>query len=161
MKVVVSLLPDDLADKEAAIRDHLSRFLLRYTEGAGGIMLAFSDVKTIGKGGAIVNELPHIHYTVQLDALVFSPTKGAKLKGKVTESFQSHVSLVVCNYFNASIAADKLKSMGFQYSADLEEWANEESGVAIYKDSSITFVVDRVHESGGIISIEGSKPTIE
>lgn len=157
MSATVSLLPEELRDTKSSIDTHLSRFLLKYTTAIGGILLAFDNVKA-SRNGQIVNELPHVHYSVAFHALVFAPARGGQLRGRVTEVFPSHVSMVVHQYFNASVSSEKLRDVGFEY--DCEEWANEESGQAIFKDCNLTFNVDAIHESGGIISIEGIYPQL-
>ena len=67
---------------------------------------------------------------------------------------------MVHHYFNASISADKLRAAGFEYGEELEEWANEETGESIAKETFLNFIVERIHESGGIISIEGTRPRL-
>lgn len=157
VELTVSLLPADLANVKKSVEQHLRRFLLKYADGVGGIMLAFDNVK-VGSRGAILNELPYIHYAVSCDALVFAPKPDAALRGIVTESFHSHLSLIVHQYFNASISAEELRSAGFEFDEDAEQWYHNDA--ALTKDDSVEFVVGRVHESGGIISIDGGNPAL-
>lgn len=156
----ISVLPSALGDVIKSIEDSLRQFLLKYSDGVEGVLLSFENVKTLGKG-SILNELPHIHYDVEVDALVFRPNIGCKLKGLVTEaSFHSHLSLVVHRYFNASISADEMRTAGFDFDDALEQWywkqGDEKHPIA--KDDSIAFVCEKIHESGGIISLAGASP---
>jgi DNA-directed RNA polymerase subunit E'/Rpb7 len=151
----VSLLPSALSDVKKNIEDSLRAFLLKYSEGVKGILLAFDNVELLGKG-AIFNELPHIHYTVAVDAVVFAPSSGCSLEGVVKEtSFPSHLSLTVLNYFNASIAAQEMKQAGFEF--EDEAWTYQ--GRTLEKGDAVSFVCQKMYESGGIISIAGSKPS--
>ena len=157
----MSLLPNSLGDVVKRIEDSLRDFLLKYSDGFEGVLLSFENVKTLGQG-SILNELPHIHYDVEMDALVFRPTIGCNLSGLVTEaSFHSHLSLVVHRYFNASISAEEMRKAGFDFDSGLEQWCwqDGEEMIPISKDDSISFVCQKIHESGGIISLAGSKPS--
>ena len=150
----VSLLPSALSNVKMNIEDSLRAVLLKYSDGVQGILLAFDNVELLGKG-TIFNELPHIHYKVSVDAVVFSPTSGCPLQGVVTESsFHSHLSMTVLSYFNASIAAQEMNQAGFTFEDD--EWTYK--GQSLVKGDAVAFVCQKMYESGGIISIAGSKP---
>lgn len=150
----VSLLPSALSNVKTNIEDSLRAFLLKYSDGIKGILLAFDNVELLGKG-TIFNELPHIHYKVSADAVVFSPSIGCRLDGVVTEaSFHSHLSLTVLSYFNASIAAQEMSEAGFTFEDDA--WTF--NGLPLDKGDAVAFVCQKIYESGGIISIAGSKP---
>lgn len=156
MELNVSLLPSALANVKANIEDSLRAFLLKYSDGVQGILLAFDNVELLGKG-TIFNELPHIHYKVSVDAVVFSPSVGCQLQGVVTEaSYPSHLSMTVLNYFNASIAAQEMSQAGFTF----EEDAWSYNGTPLVKGDAVPFVCQKMYESGGIISIAGSKPAV-
>jgi hypothetical protein len=84
IELVVSLLPASLKNSEKAVDDSIRQFLLKYSDGVGGILLAFNNVKIEGDGnsqgrGWVLNELPYIHYNVSCDALVFCPEIGCKV----------------------------------------------------------------------------------
>jgi hypothetical protein len=89
VQLTVSLLPYSLRNSEASIRASIRKQLLRHSDGWEGVMLAFDNVKyrdrnaenknSRGKGW-ILNELPHIHYEVDCDVLVFAPTVGCEVR---------------------------------------------------------------------------------
>jgi hypothetical protein len=84
IEFVVSLLPATLRNTEKSVEDSIRQLLLKYSDGIGGILLAFDKVKLkVEKNsqgrGFILNELPYIHYNVSCDALVFCPTVGCKV----------------------------------------------------------------------------------
>lgn len=160
--MTVSLLPSALGDVRANIEKSLNLFLLKYSDGIKGILLAYNNLQITGKG-KILNELPYIHYDVSVVALVFCPAVGSHLTGLVTEaSFHSHLSLVVYRYFNASIPAEQLKLAGFEFDVVMEQWCwkDEESFTTqpLIPDDSVSFICEKIHESGGIISLLGIKP---
>jgi DNA-directed RNA polymerase subunit E'/Rpb7 len=147
LELTVSLLPGSLGDVQKSVEDSLRTFLLKYSDGVGGILLAFDHVKIEGKG-MILNELPYIHFDVSCDALVFCPTAGCQLTGVVTESFHSHLSLVVHHYFNANVSAE--------FDAEKELWFSQETSLGLSIGDQVQIIVGKVHESGGIISLDGS-----
>jgi DNA-directed RNA polymerase subunit E'/Rpb7 len=164
IELTVSLLPCSLGDVVKNIEDSLRMFLLKYSDGIQGILLAFDNVKLLGKG-TILDDFPHIHYDIAFDALVFCPTVGYQLTGFVTESsFHSHLALVVHGYFNASISAGQMRQAGFEFDDGLEQWywKDEDSSgtLPLTKDDPITFVCEKIHESGGIISMAGFQPSM-
>lgn len=186
LELTVSLLPGALGRVQKSIEDALRLLLLKYSDGLKGILLAFENAQIVSNNnnndnmssGQILNDLPHIHYHVTTDALVFCPFIGCELTGVVTEaSFSSHLSLVVLHYFNASIAADQMRAAGFEieddkwyYSSDAsskEEEKNEQDEAPRNKRfflepgaSSVKFTCQKIHESAGIISLIGVKPVL-
>lgn len=167
--LTISLLPSALRNVIANVEDALRLFLLKYSDGIGGILLAFENVKVLADTkssndivvGMIFNELPHIHYRVSADALVFCPAPGSKMSGSVTESsFHSHLSLVVHQYFNASVSAEQLREAGFEFDDVQLQWYWQDATNTLSKGDRIDFVCQKMYESGGIISIEGSNPAL-
>ena len=144
-----SILPSGLGDVKASVDRCIREFLLKYNERIQGILLAYKNVEISKDGrGRIVEELPHIHYDVMCDAIVFAPILKGQLKGRVTESFHSHLSLVVFNYFNASISAAQLRASGFEYNSEKDLWYETESEYVVEKASYIKFAIENVHEAG-------------
>ena len=161
MELAVSLLPISLGDTLKSIEDSLRELLLKYSDGISGILLAFDNVKILGDG-MILNEFAHIHYKVAVDTLVFAPRAGCRLRGIVTDSFHSHLSLVVHHYFNASIPSQDMYQAGFEFDGETEQWyrkaKDDSSGSRLSNGNMVTFTCEKIHESGGIISIAGIKP---
>jgi hypothetical protein len=168
LEMTISLLPYSLSNVLMHAEDALRLYLLKYSDGIGGILLAFENLQILSdtKGsmsGIILDELPHIHYKISTDALVFSPSPGGKMCGTVTDaSFHSHLSLVVYKYFNASISSDMLRDAGFEFDAIQLQWyyQRDTNTTVLQRDDTIEFICHQLHESGGIISIEGSHPII-
>jgi len=167
VEYTVSLLPAALKNVQMSVEDSLRSILLKHSDGIGGVLLAFENVQIISDNptstvGVILNELPHIHYKVAADALVFVPKPGSVLVGAVTEtSFHSHVSLVVHHYFNASISAEQLRAAGFAFDEVQLQWFRDDSDQRpLSSNDRIQFVCEKMFESGGIISIEGTKPKL-
>ena len=84
IELLISLLPGSLRNSEKSVEDGIRGMLMKYSEGLGGILMGFENVKLIGDKnkeakGWILNELPHIHYNASCDALVFCPTVGCEV----------------------------------------------------------------------------------
>lgn len=168
VELTVSLLPSALSNVLESVEASLRLFLLRYSDGIEGILLAYENVQVLSEVngkmvGVIMNELPHIHYRVAVDALIFNPSPGSKMSGTVTDSsFHSHLSLVVHKYFNASISAVSLREAGFEFDDVRLQWYHRQGTVAsaLKMDDQINFVCNKLFESGGIISIDGTSPVL-
>lgn len=166
LKMVVSLYPVALGDVLSNVRDALNSLLLKYSDGIGGVLLAFDNVKLVADKGAgsghgvILNELPHIHYLVELDALVFCPVVGKKLTGVVNECFPSHVGVLLHKFFNAMISSDHMHSAGYVFDRELQQWMEEDGTKIVGNEDQVDFVIDNIHECAGVISIEGSQPSV-
>lgn len=85
--IELSLLPGALHHVEDSVHDSIGNLLMQYSDGLGGILMAYEDVRLKSDGrdsgyGWILNELPHIHYTASCDALVFRPHVGCEVSGR-------------------------------------------------------------------------------
>lgn len=77
----------------------------------------------------------------------------------VTESFPSHLGILVLDYVNAMVPAEKLQKAGYNYDYELGEWALEDGSKVFVKDAQVNFVVEKIHECAGSISLEGGQPS--
>ncbi|KAG7367780.1 hypothetical protein IV203_030523 [Nitzschia inconspicua] len=200
VQLTISLLPYSLRNMQGSIRASLRKRLLQYSDGWGGILLAFDNItfrntdnnnNNNNKGrGWILNELPHIHYEIECDVLVFAPTVGCQLQGTVSECFPSHISILVFGYINAMVSADTLLKTGLRYDHESHTWTVAQEGnfhinnkknntdddydlnntnnnnkmnnphnlQCISKGDKIKFVVSKIHECDGTLSLEGKSP---
>jgi len=176
-RLLVSLLPASLRNIQRAINGAMQSLLLRHSDGVDGVLLSFDnieikndDTKTNADGrrtnecggyyGRILDEMPHIHYYITCDILVFNPTVGQKMTGVVNESFPTHVGILVYDFFNAMVNADSLRASGYSFDSDLNEWSNDDTNATIQIDDKLNFKVEKTHECNGMISIECSEPSI-
>ncbi len=77
----------------------------------------------------------------------------------VNECFPSHVGLLVFDYINAMVSADTIRDAGYVFDPDLQTWTKEEGSLAISSGNKVNFVVSKVHECDGTVSLEGVKPS--
>jgi len=87
-KLSISLLPWSLRDCKQSVENSLRKMMLKYSNGLGGILMAYDDVQlqdheaddgSNGKGW-VLNELPHVHYDVSCNVLVFFPSIGCQVR---------------------------------------------------------------------------------
>ena len=76
----------------------------------------------------------------------------------VSDSFPSHLGILVLGYVNAMIPANVLQEAGYAFDVDAVVWSHENGSHSFAKDEKVEFVVDKIHESMGTLSMEGSKP---
>jgi len=83
LQMLISLLPHSLSNIHQNVQNRISTLLLKYTDGVGGVLLTYSNLKYSeyqeGGIGKIWGESPYIHYKVEMDALVFEACVGMKV----------------------------------------------------------------------------------
>lgn len=138
-------------------------------------------------GGRIVDDLPYIHYKFSVDVLLFCPILGMKLSGKVVECTPTYITLTTHHILSTKISSETLHSEGYYYNGMTMEWVRERvvtatgSAIAalkndeeeededddrlgpstsIYLDDNVEFIIERIHECGGYISLDGTRPSV-
>lgn len=83
-----------------------------------------------------------------------------QLTGVVNECFPSHVGMLVHSYFNAMVSSDHLHSAGYAFDPDAQQWQQENGDKVLGNDDKVDFVIEKFHECEGIVSMEGSHPSL-
>ncbi|KAK9458994.1 uncharacterized protein V1516DRAFT_680650 [Lipomyces oligophaga] len=94
----------------AGIRaQHLDPLIMTYYPAVGGVVLSCLDVRIDTQAGArVVSESPFAFAWIEADFLVWRPKRGDILQGQINLQSHTHVGLLVCDVFNASITREKL-----------------------------------------------------
>ncbi|XP_060948647.1 DNA-directed RNA polymerase I subunit RPA43 [Limanda limanda] len=122
----VALPPMFLQKKRTGILVELEAELLKFSQSLKGVPLAYDNISIVGQHGDIFDDSSYIHMDIEANFIVFQPTKGQKLLGKVNKLGVSHVGCLVHDCFNASIPKPNLVTMetwrdaGPRIGADLE-----------------------------------------
>lgn len=116
-------------------------------------------------GGRIVDDLPYIHYKFQINGLLFCPSLNMKLTGQVIECTQTYITLTTHHILSTKISTEKLQDVGFYYNESSFEWERKNDTLGgplttIYLDDKVDFIVERIHECGGYISLDGMRPEV-
>jgi hypothetical protein len=194
VRILVSLPPSSLVNIPNAMNTSMQNLLLKYSNGLGGVLVSYRDIELDNStsksgeaeaGGRIINEMPHIHYYIKCTVLIFVPSIGTVLRGKVNESFPSHVGVLVHELFNGMISAESLRKNGFVFDDESNEWRkndvaansnesgdddsnddndsndddNGREGRVITVDDAMEFTIDKLHECNGLISLECTDPS--
>ncbi|KAM7373102.1 hypothetical protein PAMP_007982 [Pampus punctatissimus] len=107
----VALPPLYLNKKRTGIQEELEAELLRFSESLKGVPLAYDNIRIVGQNGRIYDDSGYIHMDIEANFIVFQPTKGQKLLGKVNKLGVNHVGCLVHGCFNASIPKPNLVSV--------------------------------------------------
>ncbi len=123
VQMKVALYASETADPVLAVENQMNKHLLRYNHKLGGVPLCFREVSLVpGKEyGHFFNEHPHVHVDVQGKVLVFAPTTGTFVTGRITRVSENAVSILVVGLFNASISGAEMKKK-FKYVASSRSW---------------------------------------
>lgn len=68
--------------------------------------------------------------------------------------------MLVHNFFNAMVSSDHLHLAGYVFDRDLQQWMQEKEPNVLGNDDKVDFVVEKIHECEGVISMEGSHPSV-
>ena len=94
------------------VQTALDGLLTRYHPALGGVLLSYtsprfsrSALSSCGnlRLGAILGEAPSVHVSVDVDALLFSPTPGEYLHGTITSVVPGVVGLLVSGLITAAV----------------------------------------------------------
>ncbi|CAJ1083940.1 DNA-directed RNA polymerase I subunit RPA43 [Xyrichtys novacula] len=107
----ITLPPMYLNKKKTGIKEELEAELLRFSQSLAGVPMAYDDIRIVGHHGNIYDDSGYIHMDIEASFIVFQPTKGQRLVGKVNKLGVSHVGCLVHGCFNASIPKPSLVTM--------------------------------------------------
>ncbi|XP_060915919.1 DNA-directed RNA polymerase I subunit RPA43 [Labrus mixtus] len=122
----ITLPPMYLNKKRTGIKEELEAELLRFSQSLKGVPMAYDNIRIVGQHGNIYDDSGYIHMDIEANFIVFQPTKGQQLVGKVNKLGVSHVGCLVHDCFNASIpkpnlvAVETWRDAGPRIGAELE-----------------------------------------
>lgn len=97
----IKLSPKYMNNLREGISQHLSGLLSLQDKTCDGFPVAYSNIKIDQTFGKIVSDQACIHFDVHADFIIFKPTVGCKLRGKVNKVAKRHVGCLVHEHFNA------------------------------------------------------------
>lgn len=141
----MSLLPSFIGHLGEGIVQQLNRRILRYRQGYGGVLLAYSKPTVLQCMGRIHDEQPHIHFDVKYDAYVFKPIVGSILVGTVNKIGGDHIGCLVYDCFNAAVASNRVAGRD-------RGWLSRR----FVEGESVWFRVATLDVVGGVLSVKGA-----
>ncbi|KAH9994021.1 hypothetical protein BJV77DRAFT_996510 [Russula vinacea] len=101
---IVLAVPPVFANRlRYGVEEMLDTMIMRYEPTLNGVVLAHSDVHFLDRVARLQADSPFAICHVGFDALIWKPTRGMELTGRVTLCSPDHVSLLVHRTFNVSI----------------------------------------------------------
>ncbi|KAI9458543.1 hypothetical protein F5148DRAFT_1220268 [Russula earlei] len=101
---IVLAVPPVFANRlRCGAEEMLDTMIMRYEPALNGVVLAHSDVHFLNRVARLQADSPFAICRVGFEALVWNPTIGMKLTGRVALCSPDHVSLLVHRTFNVSI----------------------------------------------------------
>mmetsp|Transcript_22852 Transcript_22852/g.48312 ORF Transcript_22852/g.48312 Transcript_22852/m.48312 type:complete len:182 (+) Transcript_22852:148-693(+) len=97
--------PALLGQSLEAAREKLSSLVLKWQPQWEGAILAYSGESLEGDQGLVLPFLPYVQLRIVADLLLFKPTVGCALVGKVQKVGSDYVSMLVLGVFNAVLFA--------------------------------------------------------
>ncbi|KAL3798919.1 hypothetical protein ACHAWO_013036 [Cyclotella atomus] len=172
-----ALLPTSLSSVPGKIRSLLHSLLLRYDAKLGGVLLSLEDdakilpIDSDNKdgyhrrggaslvGGRIIDDLPYVHYRFQVHGLVFCPKVGMKLKGQDSFSILPRWNGVERDNSSGRQIGSNNHGNGDDNDLDINDELLGPS-TSIYLDDTVEFVVEKIHECGGNVMLDGTMPLV-
>ncbi len=149
-----ALYPRQMGNMLDAVKAQINSMLFNFNHELQGIPLFYGDI-VIPKGKEycrILGEHHWLHLDVSTKIIIFTPTKGAVLKGQVTSVSAEHVALLIFGVVNASISKEQLKS--YVFSPTLQRWEGLHASVC-EGDSMDISILSHFHNNG-IIQIQAA-----
>ncbi|KAI5950873.1 hypothetical protein KGF54_003947 [Candida jiufengensis] len=164
----LSLAPKFINDPILGIKQqHLDPLVMTFYSKVKGIIVSYSNIKLLTNSqgsnlAKIEGASPFTFIWVNVDFLVWSPCVGDVLEGDIYMQTPSHIGLLICDVFNASIKKYNIPmDWSFIPSQQDEEdnkktfgyWSDD---IGDKIDGKLKFTVKAVYTTGRVVSVEGT-----
>ncbi|KAF8821538.1 Dna-directed Rna polymerase I RPA43 [Cardiosporidium cionae] len=156
-KGTVQLLPCYLNRVSAGIRSYLSNFLLRFVPEFNGIWLGYGKIDVLDSLGYTPESESWgiVVFDIIVECLVFRPSIGSFVVGKVNQVRPGHLGLLVHGFFSAIIHRNHIPTK-FRYEKSVYQNSTDNTEVALHSIVRFEVIKYQSSASGEILSIEGS-----
>lgn len=171
----VSLAPVHLQDPINGIKQqHLDPLIMTYFVKAKGIVVAYSNIKFLENNynnedsayslAKIEGSSPFTFLWISVDFLCWCPEVGDVLEGDIYMQTPSHIGLLICDTFNASIKKYNIPNTWAFVPNQIDEVSSDDKKTfGHWVDESETkvegklqFTIKAIHTTGRIVSVEGT-----
>ncbi|GAB5357056.1 hypothetical protein AAMO2058_000341400 [Amorphochlora amoebiformis] len=114
-RLPIFLQPSRFGDLGKAVQEQLNSLLFTYAPKLGGVIVAYSKVKVQEPTGKIFNNFSHVKIAVSTRFLLYAPSVGSYITGRVNKVGPDFVGLITEGVFNVSVARAGLS--GWVYTA--------------------------------------------
>ena len=124
LSLKVALLPVNSEAPLESVKNQLNQMLFKYEEQLQGVPLMYTVLRfPEGKDCArILGEHYWLHVDVDTIMIVFKPQTGMQLTGIINQCSDSHVSMLVCGMFNASISGHEMRKQQYKFNKNSNSW---------------------------------------
>ncbi|KAJ1651531.1 hypothetical protein IWQ61_007926 [Dispira simplex] len=123
IRMLIALPPCYTNDPMQGVYGYFNCFLMQHLPFVNGVVLAYSKVKLETSLGLVANEYPFAQFWVQAELLVWKPSPGSQLKGRINVQSNDHIGLLLYKNFNASIPAELIPDDKYEW-RELKQFAN-------------------------------------
>ncbi|BFI32609.1 DNA-directed RNA polymerase I subunit RPA43 [Marchantia polymorpha subsp. ruderalis] len=158
-KIGVFLHPSRAANVRQGVHEILNSLLLKFNEEFDGVVLGYLKPKIIGQSARILAGLtPYFHVNLTAKLLIFSPSPGMLIEGKVNKIEKDYIGVVVLGLFNAAIGVSDIREdLYYDENPQGRAWVSEsDERHSIRLGSTIRFAVKSLQETEHIIDLCGS-----
>ncbi|KAL3688406.1 hypothetical protein R1sor_014715 [Riccia sorocarpa] len=158
-KIGVFVHPSRAANVKQGVHEILNSLLLKYNEEFDGVVLACLKSKILDKSARILAGLtPYFHVNLTAKLLIFSPSPGMLIEGKVNKVEKDYIGVVVLGLFNAAIGVSDIREdLYYNENPNGREWVSEsDERHSVKLGSIIRFSVKSMQETEHIIDLCGS-----
>lgn len=118
----IPLAPVFANDIRRGVMEVLDHFVTHFVPCLGFVLVTYNaETLAIDPFIDLIDPTAMMLVRVTFEGLGWRPSIGSRIKARLAHSVQSHVSLIVHNTFNASIAADHLPKDRYRYDPDQED----------------------------------------
>ncbi|KAI3403220.1 hypothetical protein KGF56_003990 [Candida oxycetoniae] len=157
-------------------QQHLDPLVMTYYPKVKGVIIAYSNIRLMTQYDSekqayiakVEGSSPFTFFWVHVDFLVWSPCIGDVLEGDIYMQTPSHIGLLICDVFNASIKKynipqdwefkpvqqDEYTSGGEESDKKIGHWMDKDGNKI--DNTKLKFTVKAVYTTSRVIHIEGT-----
>ncbi|TIA88056.1 hypothetical protein E3P99_02810 [Wallemia hederae] len=162
----LSIPPIFANDPKSGALEMLDSLVMRYVPALRAVLLTHINTQFKQPAGLIIDESPFSVTDVHFTALVWSPTIGQRMRGKVTLCSPDHISLLVHHTFNVTIPREYIDRQTFKYASDSAtdssgsgggRWIHTSSTQVLAElNREVDFTVMERNTANGMLTLTGS-----
>lgn len=159
---------------EGIRREHLDPMILQYDTNAGGVVVAYNNVKLLKKKGTpkpqgeILSESPFSFHWISVELVVWYPQQGDVLEAWISVQSPGHLALLIHDTFNATVKRNDIPASWTFVPQEDDEADSEKKSLGYWQDSEgnridgkLQFTVKRFLHGGRTPLVLGSLLTDE
>eukprot|EP00468_Gymnochlora_sp_CCMP2014_P008501 CAMPEP_0167746612 /NCGR_PEP_ID=MMETSP0110_2-20121227/3808_1 /TAXON_ID=629695 /ORGANISM="Gymnochlora sp., Strain CCMP2014" /LENGTH=185 /DNA_ID=CAMNT_0007631393 /DNA_START=86 /DNA_END=643 /DNA_ORIENTATION=- len=153
----IFLQPSRLGNILKGAEEQLNLLLFTYSKTLRGVIVSYSDVKVKSFKGKMFQGLSHVEIPISVKFLLYSPSIGSLISGRVNKVGPDFLGLITEGVFNISVARDRLSEWIYSDGA-WKKKNSEKKEIVVKSGVEIDVVVLGIRKEGKNIFIEADLP---